>query len=342
MIRCRLQIGDGDVADTQEQFGLIFKKSSTYFEAPQKKRDATAYAEQAGENADPRTVADAFDYVVEFAVVAPNGRIENANTKIAAFNMALYTGGKGDVRKMHTVTFYDDYKHCKIVGTPSLISEAKSLYRRADGSVRDCVVVEFKIRVTNPSLCDFSYTGPTPMPYRLALSTDGHTLFAGASGGVTIDNTNYCLMFLTRGHNRVRTKLTKANGKRTHETGHLRWHADHVRLCRLVDGEVYRRRGDDQELNYDPLVETIVVEDRYSPDDIRLIGMRKSNNSRPLHKFAKGMEFAHTYGLAIYTTPSRGQRGKRVSNVCYFRKHVRVLSDGSDGDDGEWEEWITI
>lgn len=157
MIRVRLSIGGGGAYDTFETWGLVYLESDTRTEAPIKKRDTTSYAEEAGEHTDPRTVQDAFDHKVKFLVEAPNSNLENANTKIAAFNRALYTqAADSDIRIYKEVALYDDYKRVKIVGIPEPIAEPVSLYRRQNGSVMDCAVVELTIHVSDPTKCNFN------------------------------------------------------------------------------------------------------------------------------------------------------------------------------------------
>lgn len=156
MITSRIQIAGGQILDTYKGYGFIYMSADNRTEAPIKKRDVTSYAEEAGEHTDPRTVQDAFDYKVKFLIEAPNQNLVNANTRIAAFNKALYTQqSNSDVRTYKEVTFYDDYKRVKVVGLPEPISEPTDFYRRQDGSVMDCAVVEFTIHVSNPTKCDF-------------------------------------------------------------------------------------------------------------------------------------------------------------------------------------------
>lgn len=156
MITARIQIGDGPVLDTYKGHRLIYKESDNRFEAPIKKRDTSSYAEEAGEHTDPRTVQDAFDYSVQFIVEAPNQNLQNANAVIAKFNKLLYTQDTGsDIRTYKEVTFYNDYKRVKIVGVPEPVAEPEKLYRRQRGDMMDCAVVELKIRVSDPSKCDF-------------------------------------------------------------------------------------------------------------------------------------------------------------------------------------------
>lgn len=155
MIQSRLQIADGDILNLYDGYKLIHMDTDTRFEAPIKKRDTTSYAEEAGEHTDPRTVQDAFDYKVTFIVEAPNKNLTNANAVIDEFNRKLYTQD-GEIRTYKEITFYNDFKRIKIVGLPEPIQEAKSLYRRQNGEVMDCAQVEWTIRVSDPTKCDFN------------------------------------------------------------------------------------------------------------------------------------------------------------------------------------------
>ena len=155
MIQSRLQIADGDILNLYDGYKLIHMETDTRFESPIKKRDTTSYAEEAGEHTDPRTVQDAFDYKVTFFVEAPNKDLTNANAVIDEFNRKLYTQD-GEIRTYKEITFYNDFKRIKIVGLPEPIQEAKSLYRRQNGEVMDCAQVEWTIRVSDPTQCDFN------------------------------------------------------------------------------------------------------------------------------------------------------------------------------------------
>lgn len=155
MIRVRIQIGDGAIADTYEGYGLIYKKADNRTEAPIKKRDVTSYAEQAGDNTDPRTVQDAFDYKVSFIIDGQNRSLENVNAIVAAFNRKLYTQPAGsDIRTYKEVTFYNDFKRVKIVGLPEPIAEPTKMSRSKNGY--DFAEVEFVIHVSDPTRCDFN------------------------------------------------------------------------------------------------------------------------------------------------------------------------------------------
>lgn len=157
MIKVRIQIGNGAVEDTFTAHKLIYKEADHRTEAPIKKRDTTAYIEQAGENTDPRTVQDAFDYKVTFIIDAFDRNPDNVNAIVAAFNQKLYTQTAGsDIRTYKTVTFFNDYKRVKIVGLPNPIAEPKELKRSKNGY--DFAEVEFVIHVDDPTKCDFNLT----------------------------------------------------------------------------------------------------------------------------------------------------------------------------------------
>lgn len=153
MITARINI-DGTVRDTQ-YYGLVYLDSDKRLAAPTKGFEATSYPEEEGEHILPKTVDDAFDYVVKFFIKADT--LQTANAKIAAFNSALYTQEEvGGVKTYKQVAFYNDYKRHKIVGYPQPISEAETFWRDPENQVHDVVVVEWTIRVTKPSLCNFN------------------------------------------------------------------------------------------------------------------------------------------------------------------------------------------
>lgn len=156
MIRVRLQIGDGEILDTIDGYGLVYVSSDHRFEAPLKEMEKTTYPEQEGENSLGKTVSDAFGYKVEFFIESRQN-INSANQVIYNFNRLLYDMD-GDVKIFKQVTFYNDYKKVKIVGIPSLIQEATEFWRDANGKQHDVVCVEWVIRVSKPSFCDFNLT----------------------------------------------------------------------------------------------------------------------------------------------------------------------------------------
>ena len=154
MIKVRLQIANGDILDTADNYGLVYVSADSRFAAPIKQREVTTYAEQEGENTSTKTVDDAFDYKVTWFIKA-DGSLNNANDTIARFNSLLYTQD-GDVKTFKQVVFYNDYKKVKIVCTPSPIQEATEFWRDQSGKQHDGVQVEWVIRVSKPSLCDFN------------------------------------------------------------------------------------------------------------------------------------------------------------------------------------------
>lgn len=161
MITVRLQIPGvpanndaGAVVDTQT-YGFVYLDSDKRVGAPSKAFESTSYPEEEGEHIIPKTVDDAFDYTVKFFIQATS--LKNANALIKDFNDMLFTQASGsDVKQYKQVTFYNDYKRHKIVGYPSPISEATDFWRDRTNQLQDIIVVEWKIRVTKPSLCDFN------------------------------------------------------------------------------------------------------------------------------------------------------------------------------------------
>ena len=154
MITARIKIGSGYVFDTQ-QYGLVYLDSDKRVGADSKGFESTQYPEEEGEHVIPKTVDAAFDYKVKFFIQATS--IENANEVIDNFNKALYTQESGSsVKTYKQVEFYNDYKRHKIVGYPKEIAEATEFWRDRNNQVNDVVVVEWTIRVTKPSLCDFA------------------------------------------------------------------------------------------------------------------------------------------------------------------------------------------
>lgn len=156
MIKVRLQIADGNIVDTADAYDLVYLSADRRFAAPIKEFEKTSYPEQEGENISTKTVDNAFDYKTTWFVKA-DGSLDNANAVIARFNSLLYTQ-EGDIKTFKQVTFYNDYKKVKIVGTPSPIQEATEFWRDAQGKQHDVVCVEWIIRASKPSLCDFNLT----------------------------------------------------------------------------------------------------------------------------------------------------------------------------------------
>ena len=157
MIRVRLSIAGGGAYDTADTWGLVYLSADNCTEAPIKKRDVTAYIEEAGQHTDPRTVQDAFDYKVRFIIDGQDTNLDNINSKIAAFNRALFTqAADSDIRVYKEVAFYNDFRRVKIVGIPDPIAEPKEMFRTKGGC--DSAEVEWVIHVDDPTKCNFNLT----------------------------------------------------------------------------------------------------------------------------------------------------------------------------------------
>lgn len=155
MINVRLQIGDGEILDTYEGYKLIYMSSDHRTEAPIKKKDTSSNAAEAGEHTDPRTVPDAFDYKVTFIIDAQGVSMPAVNAIIADFNKQLYTTAEdSDIRTYKEITFYNDFKHVKIVGYPEPIAECKEFKKTINNY--EYAQVELNIRVSDPTRCDFN------------------------------------------------------------------------------------------------------------------------------------------------------------------------------------------
>lgn len=159
MLRVRIKIGgeDGAVIHDSTDYGLIYISADNRFAPDTKGFETTSYPEEEGEHILPKTVDDAFDYKVKFCIDASGG-VESANAKIAAFNNLLYELDDAGNRVYKEVYFYNDYKKVLIVGYPSPISNAETFWRDSKGEAIDVVVVEWNIRVTTPSKCNFNLT----------------------------------------------------------------------------------------------------------------------------------------------------------------------------------------
>lgn len=154
MINVRIKIGDGAIEDTFAAHKLIYIDSDNRTEAPIKKRDVTSYAEESGDHTDPRTVQDAFDYKVTFIIDGQDKDLKRVNSIIAAFNKKLYTQpANSDIRTYKEVTFYNDFKPCKIVGLPEPIAECKEFKKSRNGY--EFAQVELVIHVSDPTKCNF-------------------------------------------------------------------------------------------------------------------------------------------------------------------------------------------
>lgn len=146
-------INKGAVNDIFTKYGFIYLSSDNILEAPIKEFEKTSYPEESGEHIYPKTVFDAFDYNITFVI-----EDADVNAKIQAFNKDLFTKATDtDVLSLKTITIYNYYKKVKIVGIPTLLSTPDNF--KADRNKLQPTIAEvtLKIRVTDPSLCDFNY-----------------------------------------------------------------------------------------------------------------------------------------------------------------------------------------
>ena len=162
MITVRLKIGSGNIVDTTT-YGLVYIDSDKVVGPQIKDYESTQYPEEEGEHIIPKAVDAPFDYKVKFFIRATS--LKDANKLIDEFNASLYSQeNDSDVKTFSQVTFFNDYKRHKIVGYPHPISEATDFWRDHKSALDDIVIVEWTIRVTKPSLCEFStpFTEDTP------------------------------------------------------------------------------------------------------------------------------------------------------------------------------------
>lgn len=154
MLKAYLSI-NGGVKTDMETYGFIYLDSDKRVGADSKGFEKTAYPEEEGEHIIPKTVDDAFDYKAKFFIQSSS--LDTVNDKIRALNAALYTQEQdSDVKTYYQVEFYNDTKRHKIVGYPKPIAEASEFWRDPNNQLNDIVIVEWTIRVTKPSLCNFT------------------------------------------------------------------------------------------------------------------------------------------------------------------------------------------
>ena len=154
MLKAYLSINNGVKTD-METYGFIYLDSDKRVGAESKGFEKTAYPEEEGEHIIPKTVDDAFDYKAKFFTQADS--IDSVNAKITAFNNLLHKPptAKG-VKEYYQVAFFNDTKRHKIVGYPQEIPLAEEFWRDPKNQVNDIAIVEWTIRVTKPSLCNFT------------------------------------------------------------------------------------------------------------------------------------------------------------------------------------------
>lgn len=113
MIYAGIEIGDGEIKDSYEGYGLIYLESDSIMAAPVKDYDTTAYSEDAGEHIDPRTVMDAFDFKIKFlAQVTPGEKTYPNPNLLRGTQNFENTGGKTWGNNGGVTT--DTYKGCRV------------------------------------------------------------------------------------------------------------------------------------------------------------------------------------------------------------------------------------
>lgn len=154
MIKSKIQIENGDVFDSYEQWGFIYIDADERTAPPEKEDAVTTYAGEPGEHRDGRTMDAPFDYKVAFIVAAPNKDLANVNSRIADFNAAV-RGEKDGVKVKKEISFYNLLNRVKITGYPEPISEPKKVIHLERFGELDYAQIELKIRVSDPRKCDF-------------------------------------------------------------------------------------------------------------------------------------------------------------------------------------------
>lgn len=161
MIRTYIKIGSGVAKDSYNEYGMIYVSSDNRFSAPIKGMLEESFADEAGKHTDGKTVDDSFEYKMEFLIECPNKNIINANKKIAAINALMYDKVVGsDIKIFKEWTIFNYRKRAMIVGIPKPIEEAKDFWRDSNGIVHDSVLIELKLQVFHPELCDFDIIIP--------------------------------------------------------------------------------------------------------------------------------------------------------------------------------------
>lgn len=159
MMRADIQIENGERQDTRDAFGLTYLSSDKLLAAPVRAYEATSYAEQAGENIDPRTTEEAFDFKITFCTesIDPRVSMRRTSTLIKKINDALFSRTQGgDIMTARKVTIYDYPRNRVIVGYPKPITEPEDDQYFISRS-QEFAVVSLNLRVTNPNECDFDW-----------------------------------------------------------------------------------------------------------------------------------------------------------------------------------------
>lgn len=156
LIPSKIQIEGGEVRNFYEAYGFIYMDADERTAPDEKEDAASSYAEESGEHRDGRTVYAPFDYTARFLVEAPNKDLANVNARINAFNRAIRERAEGsDVMRKREIAFYNLHNRVKIVGYPELIAVPTEVWHSGSYGATDYAEVELKIRVSDPTKCDF-------------------------------------------------------------------------------------------------------------------------------------------------------------------------------------------
>jgi len=332
MIRSLIQIEDGPVNDFYDKFGFKYMDADERTDSDEKEDAVSSYAEEAGEHRDGRTVGAPFDYIAKFLVEAPNKNLTNVNAKIAAFNAAVREKLPGsDIKRKKEITFYNLLNHVKIVGYPEVIAVPTEVYNSGRADIADFAQFELKIRVSDPSKCDFNidaHSSPQPSPS----PSPGNPLTVTLAGrgedvAVTLsrpleENEHVTLLRRGSAHKPTANIAGYTNHNILHVKRKYRWQ---VYARYYNDEHKYGvwwpfSIGDDGILRHYDLGNKVW---QYNVDLERPweTGIKKSSGSKEYRCIKNGI----TFGVAVYrTTNATGTRYERVSNVAYFKS---VLQD---------------
>lgn len=157
MIRVGIQIGNGEIEDSYDKYGLIYVSSDNRFAAPTKGMLMESIAEMAGAVTDGKTTDDVFEYKTTFLLKCQNNDHEDANQYIKALNELMYDREPdSDIKIFKEWTIHNPYKKCRITGIPKPIEEPTFFLRDYKGNIHDAVEINLILNVMNPNKCDFS------------------------------------------------------------------------------------------------------------------------------------------------------------------------------------------
>ena len=339
MIKSDIQIEDGQRQDFAEAFGFIYLDADERT-APDEKEDAvTNYAGEHGEHRDGRTCYAPFDYTAKFAIEAKSRNLDNVNVKIDAFNEAIRgKSADSDVMRKKQITFYNLLNRCKIVGYPELVAKPTKVYHSRTYGAMEYAIVELKIRVSEPNLCDFKMELNEPIT--LSLSTDGTEIAVNLSREL-VDNE--MLLLLTRGAGRSDDMVYK-NGKWWHGKSKYRWH------IRYRKADNYGYQGLRNNLLLNGKIDPVQIGGYQWESSVMSISKfygvwcRKANHSHYFYMAQTGLKKGITFGVAVYKINDRGPgyRPIRMSNVAYFKNNVEITDAGTDQDTMKFRTWYSV